>query len=78
VPDPNGAGGGGGGARWTCNASGWVRVCGFANVCNNVMVSGVGVGADRGEAATMARNACEGMARARGGAAVCSVACTVH
>lgn len=67
-----------GGARWSCNATGWVRVCGFANVCNNQMVFGVGVGNDRFMAMTMAKNACENMARAKGGSTVCTVACTVR
>lgn len=67
----------GGGPRYFCNATGWVRVCGFANVCNNQMVSGIGSGTDRFMAMTMAKNACEGMARAKGGATVCTVACTM-
>lgn len=66
-----------GGTKWFCNATGWVRVCGFANVCNNQMVSGMGVGSDRYMAMTMAKNACENMARAKGGSTVCSVSCSV-
>lgn len=62
--------------KWLCNATGWVRVCGFANVCNNMMMSGTGVGNDRQSAYNMAKLACEGMIRARGGAGTCSVACT--
>lgn len=67
-----------GGAKWFCNATGWVRVCGFANVCNNQMVSGIGSGYDQFSASMMAKNACEGMARAKGGSTVCTVACSVR
>lgn len=66
----------GGGTRWMCNATGWVRVCGFANVCNNQMVFGTGVGTDQFTASQMAKNACQGMAIAKGGSTVCTVACT--
>ena len=62
--------------QWSCTATGWVRVCGFANVCNNQMVSGIGWGADRFFAQTMAKNACENMARAKGGSTVCTVSCS--
>lgn len=62
--------------KWMCNATGWVRVCGFANVCNNMMMSGTGVGTDRQSAYNMAKLACEGMIRARGGYGTCNVACT--
>ncbi|MFO0676527.1 MAG: hypothetical protein U0169_08335 [Polyangiaceae bacterium] len=62
--------------KWSCNATGWVRVCGFANVCSNQMVSGIGNGTDRFTASQTAKIACEGMARAKGGSTVCSVACT--
>ena len=65
-----------GGTQWSCTATGWVRVCGFANVCNNQMVSGIGWGADRFLAQTMAKNACENMARAKGGSTVCMVSCS--
>ncbi|MBX3264698.1 MAG: hypothetical protein KF782_33810 [Labilithrix sp.] len=68
---PKKAGGG-----WLCNATGWVRVCGFANVCSNQMVSGLGSGADRFTASQSAKLACEGMARAKGGSTVCTVACS--
>ncbi len=61
---------------WTCNASGSVRVCGFANVCNYQTVFGTGVGSDRYQASTMAKNACQGMAIAKGGSTVCVVTCT--
>lgn len=64
--------------KWMCNATGWVRVCGFANVCSNQMVSGIGTGTDRMLASMMAKNACEGMARAKGGSTVCVVSCTVR
>lgn len=67
-----------GGTKWFCNATGWVRVCGFANVCNNQMVSGIGSGYDQFSASMMAKNACEGMARAKGGSTVCTVACSVR
>ncbi|MBX3201886.1 MAG: hypothetical protein KF894_27370 [Labilithrix sp.] len=63
------------GAGWLCNATGSVRVCGFANVCSNQMVSGLGSGADRFTASQSAKLACEGMARAKGGSTVCSVTC---
>ena len=77
----NGAGGAsasksGGGTKWFCNATGWVRVCGFANVCSNQMVSGIGSGTDRFVASQSAKLACEGMARAKGGSTVCAVSCT--
>jgi len=65
-----------GGVKWSCNATGWVRVCGFANVCNNQMVSGIGMGSDRFGAQMMAKNACENMARAKGGSTVCTVSCS--
>ena len=65
-----------GGTKWSCNATGWVRVCGFANVCNNQMVSGIGLGNDRFSASMMAKNACENMARAKGGSTVCMVSCS--
>ena len=65
-----------GGTQWSCTATGWVRVCGFANVCNNQMVSGIGWGGDRFLAQTMAKNACENMARAKGGSTVCTVTCS--
>jgi hypothetical protein len=64
--------------KWLCNATGWVRVCGFANVCSNQMVSGIGTGTDRMLASMMAKNACEGMAGAKGGSTVCVVACSHH
>jgi hypothetical protein len=67
-----------GGTKYFCNATGWVRVCGFANVCSNQMVSGIGSGSDRFMASTMAKNACEGMARAKGGSTVCTVACSAR
>ena len=67
-----------GGTKWFCNATGLVRVCGFANVCNNQMVSGIGSGSDRFIASTMAKNACENMARAKGGSTVCSVSCSLR
>lgn len=63
---------------WFCTASGSVRVCGFAGVCNNQMVFGNATGKDRFLANMQAKNACEGMARAKGGAAVCIVQCTVR
>jgi hypothetical protein len=66
------------GGTWTCNASGSVRVCGFANVCNNQLVFGNGFGKDRFLASTQAKNACENMARAKGGSTVCIVQCTVR
>lgn len=65
-----------GGSAWFCNATGWVRTCGFANVCNNKMVSGSGIGPDRGTASMTAQTACQGMIRANGGAGVCTVACS--
>lgn len=64
------------GTKWTCNASGSVRVCGFANVCNYQMVFGTGLGNDQFSARLMAKNACEGMARAKGSATVCVVTCS--
>lgn len=64
------------GQKWMCNATGWVRVCGFANVCSNQLVSGAGIGNDRTSASMMAKNACENLARAKGGAGVCTVACS--
>lgn len=69
---------GGASPRWFCNATGWVRVCGFANVCSNQMVSGSGFGSDRMIASMTAKNACEGMARAKGGFGTCSVSCSVR
>ncbi|AKU95456.1 hypothetical protein AKJ09_02120 [Labilithrix luteola] len=63
--------------KYMCNATGWVRVCGFANVCSNQLVSGMGVGYDRMSASMMAKNACENMARIKGGGGVCTVACSV-
>lgn len=68
----------GAGGTWRCTASGSVRVCGFANVCNNQMVFGNGFGKDRYLASTQAKNACEGMARAKGGSTVCVVQCTAR
>ena len=68
----------GGGGTWQCTASGSVRVCGFANVCNNQMVFGNGFGKDRYIASTQAKNACEGMARAKGGSTVCVVQCSAR
>lgn len=65
-----------GSGKWMCNGTGWVRVCGFTNVCNNMMMSGMGVSTDRQQAYTMAKSACEGQIRARGGAGACNVACT--
>jgi hypothetical protein len=53
-----------------------VRVCGFANVCNDQIVFGNGFGEDRFLASSQAKNACEGMARAKGGSTVCIVQCT--
>lgn len=68
--------GAGGGVTWQCTASSSVRVCGFANACNYQMVFGNGFGKDRYLASTQAKNACEGMARAKGGSTVCVVQCT--
>lgn len=65
-----------GGTKWSCNASGSVRVCGFANVCSYQMVFGNGYGPDRIPASMMAKNACENMARAKGGSTVCVVSCS--
>ncbi len=65
------------GTKWFCNATGWVRVCGFANVCNNQMVSGMGSGPDQYTASQSAKLACQGMAIAKGGSTVCTVSCTV-
>ena len=65
-------------ASWSCNATGWVRVCGYAGVCSNQMVFGQGLGTERLLAEQMARNACQGMAIAKGGSAVCSVACSAR
>jgi hypothetical protein len=67
-----------GGGTWSCTASGSVRVCGFANACNNQMVFGNGFGKDRYLASTQAKNACESMARAKGGSTVCVVQCSVR
>lgn len=64
------------GGKYFCNATGWVRVCGFANVCSNQMVSGMGVGPDQYQASQMARTACQGMAIAKGGSAICTVTCS--
>jgi hypothetical protein len=61
--------------RWFCNATGWVRKCGFAGVCSSQMVFGVGSGDDRFMALQMAKNACENQGRIYGGT-VCSVACS--
>lgn len=72
------AAGSAGGGTWTCNASGSVRVCGFANVCSNQMVFGSGLGKDRFLANSQAKNACEGMARAKGGFTTCVVQCTLR
>ncbi|AKV02627.1 hypothetical protein AKJ09_09290 [Labilithrix luteola] len=70
---------GGASPRWFCNATGWVRVCGFANVCSNQTVFGSGFGSDRMVASTTAKNACEGMARAKGGyGGSCSVSCSLR
>lgn len=74
---PSGSGGSGS-PRWFCNATGLVRVCGFANVCSNQMVSGSGFGSDRMIASMTAKNACEGMARAKGGFGTCTVSCSVR
>lgn len=63
--------------KYFCNATGYVRVCGFADVCSNHMVSGMGSDADRGIAAQHAKMACEGMARAKGGGTVCTVTCSL-
>jgi hypothetical protein len=71
VPPPRAPAG-----RFFCNATGFVRVCGFANVCNNQMVSGTGSSSDRGTATAMAQNACRGQILARGGSGSCSVACS--
>jgi len=76
---PSAAAGGaakGGGTKYFCNATGWVRVCGFANVCSNQMVSGMGSGPDQMSASMMAKTACQGMAIAKGGSTVCTVACS--
>ena len=62
---------------WFCNATGYVRVCGYANVCNNINVFGSGSGPDRYLASNQAKMACEGQARARGGSAMCAVSCSV-
>jgi hypothetical protein len=64
--------------NWQCTASGSVRVCGFANACNYQMVFGNGFGNDRFLASTQAKNACESMARAKGGSTVCVVQCTLR
>ena len=61
--------------RWFCNATGWVRKCGFAGVCSNQMVFGVGSGDSQVMALQMAKNACENQGRIYGGT-VCTVACT--
>jgi hypothetical protein len=66
------------GGNWLCTASASVRVCGFANVCNYQMVFGNGSGKDRFLAQMQAKNACEGMARAKGSAAVCIVQCSLR
>ncbi|HEU4534626.1 MAG TPA: hypothetical protein VFS00_10935, partial [Polyangiaceae bacterium] len=68
----------GGGPTWQCTASGSVRVCGFANVCNNQMVFGNGFGKDRVLASMQAKNACESMARAKGGSTVCVTQCSAR
>jgi hypothetical protein len=62
--------------RFFCNATGFVRVCGFANVCSNQLVSGTGSSTDRGVATGLAMNACRGQVIARGGAGSCTVACS--
>lgn len=61
--------------RWFCNATGWVRKCGFAGVCSSQMVFGIGSGDDRFMALQMAKNACENQGRIYGGT-VCTVACS--
>lgn len=61
--------------RWFCNATGWVRKCGFGGSCASQMVSGIGSGDNLVMAQQMAKNACENQARIYGGG-VCSVACT--
>jgi len=61
-----------------CNATGFVRVCGFANVCNNMLVSGIGSSTDQGVATMMARNACQGQIIARGGTGTCTVTCSMR
>lgn len=61
--------------RWFCNATGWVRKCGFAGACSNQMVFGIGSGDNLMMAQQMAKNACENQARIYGGG-VCSVACS--
>lgn len=66
------------GPQWFCNASGSVLVCGFANVCNHQMVFGSGFGSERIPASMMAKTACEGMARAKGGSTVCVVSCSLR
>jgi hypothetical protein len=62
---------------WFCNATGFVRVCGFANVCNNINVFGTGASPDRFIAQNSAKMNCEGQARARGGSTVCIVNCSL-
>jgi hypothetical protein len=66
------------GGSWFCTASASVRVCGFANVCNYQMVFGNGSGKDRFLAQMQAKNACEGMARAKGSPTVCPVQCSMR
>lgn len=62
---------------WYCNATGYVRTCGFAGVCSNINVFGMGTGTDRYLASNQAKMACEGQARARGGTTTCMVSCSV-
>ena len=64
-----------GGTKFICSASGSVRVCGFSNVCNFQSVFGTGISTNRDAAALQAKNACQGMAIAKGGSTVCAVSC---
>jgi hypothetical protein len=60
---------------YSCNATGYARVCGFANVCSNQLVFGNGYSFDRHLALMQAKNACESSARARGSSTFCTVSC---
>ncbi|MFZ5446145.1 MAG: hypothetical protein ACOZQL_39525 [Myxococcota bacterium] len=63
---------------YQCSATGMVYQCTGPNQCMYRTVGGFGSGRDRGQAAEMARLACNGQAIAMGGSAVCSVSCTLR
>lgn len=77
APPPAKPAGGNVTPMWFCNATGYVRTCGFAGVCSNINVFGTGASPDRYLASNQAKMACEGQARARGGSTTCMVSCSV-